>query len=216
MQGNDGKEQELELVYSFVMPFDVWRAKKARQSGPDTAGRYLAEVESRARRQKAESFGFKVLSNHFDERPYLGSLLKQRRYRAVYLTRNLARQVISGMVANERGVFGVPKDFEDSRRYHIDVDSFEQLVEWEGVAVEKERAWLAAEGFPFVEVAYEEFLSDRPSFYDRVFRFLGLSPELPPPSDWGIAIKDMRNTIENYEAIVERAATLGVPIDPEK
>jgi hypothetical protein len=221
MQGSNGKEEELEFVYSFVMPFDVWKAKKDRQGQPPAAGdddatkatRYLAEVESLARRQGAASFGFKVLSHHLDERPYLGSLLKQRKYRVIYLTRNPARQVISGMVANERGVFGVPKDFEDPRRYRIDVDQFEQRVQWERESVEKERAWLAAEGFHFVEMTYEDFVSDRASFYDRVFRFLGLSPELPPPSDWGIAIKDLRKTIKNYKDVVERAAAIGAPID---
>jgi LPS sulfotransferase NodH len=221
MQGSHGQEAELEFVYSFAMPFDLWKAKKDRPGQPPAAAddearraaRYLSEVESQARRQGAQRFGFKVLSHHLDERPYLGRLLKQRKYRVIYLTRNPARQVISGMVANERGVFGVPKDFEDARRYRIDVDDFERRVQWEREAVEKERVWLAAEGFRFVEMRYEDFVSDRAAFYDRVFRFLGLSPELPPPSDWGIAIKDLRKTIKNYKAVVERAAAIGAPID---
>jgi hypothetical protein len=218
---NYGDKEEFEFVYNFVAPFDVWKTKEdPLRRLPSRlyddglrATRYLARAESQAMRQSAKAFGFKVLSYHFEERPYLGRLLKQRGYWVIYLIRNLARQVLSSMVANERGVFGVSKDFEDARRYHVDIDKFQRIVEWERDAMEREHAWLKAAGFNFVVVSYEEFLSDRQSFYDKVFRFLQLPSELPPPSDWGIAIKDLTYTIENYEAVVKRAEAIGVPID---
>ena len=48
---------------------------------------------------------------------------------------------------------------------------------------------------------------------DGIFKFLELPVELPPPSDFSITIKDLRSTLENYEAVVERAAEMGFRID---
>jgi hypothetical protein len=70
-------------------------------------------------------FGFKVLSHQFDEKPFIGDLLKRRGYhRVIYLTRSVARQVLSGMVAAKREVYNTQEKFEDVRRYQIDLDKF--------------------------------------------------------------------------------------------
>jgi hypothetical protein len=36
---------------------------------------------------------------------------------------------------------------------------------------------------------------------------------LPPTSDYSIIIKDLRYTIDNYKAVVERAIAMGVMLD---
>lgn len=215
------KLQGFESVYNVVKPFDVWKSENRWRKwlpsflfgDAESAVHYLAEAEAVAGKRGARCFGFKVLTYHLEERPFLGPLLKKRGHLAIYLTRHLARQVLSGMVANERGVFGVRKGFEDSRRYHIDVDKFERIVEWNKDGITKDRAWLEANGFPFIDITYEDFLFDRQSLYDKIFGFLEVPSELPPPSDWGIAIRDLRYTIENYDAVAERAAAIGVPLE---
>jgi hypothetical protein len=154
------------------------------------------------------------LSNHFLlERPFLSALLKRRGYQAVYLTRNLFRQVISGMVAEERGIYNTTEKSEDLRRYSIDLNKFEKLAQFMRLGIEADITQLKMEGFDFIIVTYEDFCTDRQSFYDKIFHFLDLPTELPPRSDWAVMIKDLRYTIANYDAVVERAAAIGVPLD---
>ena len=209
-----------ESLYDFILPFDEWKIEKRESSSIEKdiftwATDYLEEAESVARQQGMVGFGLKVLSHHFKERSFLSTLLKQRGYKAVYLTRNLSRQVISGIIAVERGIYNTKDKIEDSHRYHIDLDKFQEMVLWEAQSVEEDLAQLKSKGFEFIVVSYENFREERRSFYNRIFQFLGLPTELPPSSEYSITIKDLRNTIENYDEVAERAAAIGVPIDPE-
>jgi hypothetical protein len=209
---------EFEFIYDFIWPFNAWKRQKLGQPFSDSdalfANDYLAQAEELAREQGAAGFGFKVLSNHFLlERPFLSALLKRRGYQAVYLTRNLFREVISLMVAEERGVYNTREKSEDLRRYSIDLDKFEERIQRKVEDVEIDIARLKAEGFDFIIVTYEEFCTDRQSFYNKIFHFLDLPTELPSRSDWAVMIKDLRYTIANYDEVVERAAAIGVPLD---
>lgn len=177
------------------------------------AARYLEQAEFLARHQGVASFGFKVLSHNFDEWTFLSTLLKRRGYRVIYLTRNIARQVLSGMVANRSGIWNTREGIKNLSSYVIDLDEFQRSVEWEMGAVDRDCARLTAEGFSFIVVTYEEYFADRQSFYDKIFRFLELPGELPPRSDYSVIIKDLRYTIANYDAVVKRAAAIGMPLD---
>ena len=88
------------------------------------------------------------------------------------------------------------------------------MVQWERQAVENNCARLTAEGFGFIVVIYEDFSADRQSFHENIFQFLGLPAELLPTSGFFIIIKDLRYTIDNYDAVVERAATMGIILEP--
>jgi hypothetical protein len=208
-------------LYDMLLPFVLWKQKDWSRkwlphflyNNQQWSGRYLAKAESLARREEAKSFGFKVLSHNFEEWSFLSAVLKQRDYQTIYLTRNIARQVLSGMAASQRGFYNTRESFDDVRRYQIDLDKFQWLVEWEKQAIEKDCAQLTAQGFRFIVVTYEEFCADRQSFYNKIFHFLDLSTELPPRSDWTVLIKDLKYTIANYDEVVERAAAIGMPLD---
>jgi len=212
---------EIARVYNFLLPFVLWKrqgwlwkwAPHFLYSNKKWAGRYLAKAESLARLQGAASFGLKVLSHNLDEWPFLSELLKSRGYQAIYLTRNIARQVLSGMVANRSGIWNTRGQIESLPCYTIDLDEFQRNVEWEIGAVDKDCARLSAEGFNFIVVSYEEFCANRLLFYEKIFHFLGFPPELPPGSDYSVIIKDLRSTIANYDAVVERAAKIGTPLE---
>ncbi len=212
---------EVERTYTFVPPFDVWKLQKASwkwlpsplRKEDKLAGRYLGEAEGLAERQDASAFGFKVLSSNLTERPYLRRMLKERGYSAVYLTRNLARQVISGMVASQSGIFNTTNASVSLRKYCIDVDKFQELVDWERLEIQKDLDRLTARKIPFTVVTYEDFCRNRRAFYERIFKFLGLPVELPAPTDYTVLIKDLSQTIENYQAIAERAAAMGLALD---
>lgn len=212
---------EIQEVYDMLMPFVLWRRRvwlwkwmpRYLYSDEKLSGRYLSEAEALAVRHGASSFGFKVLSHNFEEWPFLSVLLRQRGYRVIYLTRNIARQVLSGMVANRSGLWNTKEDRENLTSYSIDLDEFAGLIQWEKQCVETDLAKLKVEGFDFIVVSYEEFYRNRQSFYEKIFQFLGLPTELPQKSDYSVIIKDLRHTISNYEAVVERAAAIGMPLD---
>lgn len=210
------------VYYDLIFPFPRWKREhrfwkwiplifNMDKIGAD---HYLREAESLAEQRRVAGFGFKILSHQFDEKPFLSDLLKQRDYyRVIYLMRNVKRQVLSGMVAAQRGVYNTQEKFEDVRRYQIDLDKFQELLEGEIQAVKRDLARLKSVGFEFIVVSYEEFYADRQVFYEKIFNFLGLPTELPPRSDWSIVIKDLRYTITNYDAVVERAAAISMPLD---
>ncbi len=180
--------ENMRNYYKLLLPFDLWKRQDGwlkrtfsnHYSDPRQAHRYLTRAETLARRQGAAGFGWKVLSHQFDERPFLSELLKQQGYRAIYLKRNSVRQVLSGMVANHRGVYNSLEKVVDERRFHIDMEKFKWLVQWERECVKKDCAQLAARGFDFIEVSYEDFCADRQAFYSHIFTFLNLPLESPP------------------------------------
>ena len=176
-------QKELADAYKLLLPFDLWKTKTksnwlvklipTRYRDAVLADRYIVEAERRGKQQGAQCFGFKVLSHHFDQRPFLENLLKRSDYRALYLTRNLARQVLSGMVAKQRGIYNTKKEYVDSKCYTIDVDEFQKLVEWEAQSVKNDCARIEAAGFDYRVISYEQFSKDRKAFFNPIFDFSG-------------------------------------------
>ena len=105
--------------------------------------------ESLAATQGSSVFGFEALSIYFQEWPFLKILLKQRDYDVIYLTRHISRQVISGFVANQSGIWNTKGSVEHLPKYSMNFDEFQRHVEWKKIEVEKDCAKLAAEGFDF-------------------------------------------------------------------
>jgi LPS sulfotransferase NodH len=205
----------------FMMPFELWklRANWWQKQYRNFVGNegledyFLNELESRAQRDNKRAFGFKVLSNHFDENPMLKDVLLARGYRVLYLKRNVPHQVISGMIANQRGVYNTKKEFRDDKRYTIDVDEFKKLVEWEAQSIVRDIELLKSSGFNFIEVTYEEFMADREAFFGRVLAFLGVPPETPQSSSYSVMIKDLKHTVENYQTVADCASAIGMRIE---
>jgi LPS sulfotransferase NodH len=203
--------------YRLLPPFDVWRQLNGwwkrwflyHGSDQRQMHDYLVHAETLAQRKGVKGFGWKVLSHQFEERPFLGELLKRHRYCAIYLRRNIVCQVLSGMVANQRGIYNSREKINDKGRYQIDIDQFQWLVRWERECVKKDCLWLVTEGFDYIVVSYEDFCGDRQAFYRNVFSFLNLPLEVPPLSDFIKVIEDLNLVIENYEEVCAAAAAVG-------
>lgn len=203
--------------FKLLPPFDVWKQRGCwwksmfpkHFSDPRQAYRYLRLVEKLAHSRGVKGFGWKVLSHHFEERPFLIELLKKHGYRVVYLKRNSARQVLSGMVANQRGIYNSQEKIVDERRYAINIDEFKWHIEWERESVKRDIARLEAEGFDFVVVKYEDYCDNREVFFGKIFNLLNLSLELPPPSDFKKMIEDPEMVIENYAEVAAVATSFG-------
>jgi LPS sulfotransferase NodH len=210
-------------LYPLILSFELWKERGSwwrnifRRYLDDEGliNYYLKQAEATARRKGKDVFGFKVLSHHFEETPFLAAALLKREYRVIYLTRNIPRQVISGMVAKQRGKYNAQaaEGYEDKGRYLIDIVEFQNLVKWEVQAVENDIAFLKLAGFSHIVVSYEEFTSDRGGFFRKVFGLLGVSMELPQSSDYTRMIKNLEHTIENYQAVVECVSAMGMQIE---
>lgn len=157
-------EKVLKDYYKILHPFDLWKRQGLRwermipayYSDSRQAHKYLMDAEKLALSQGVKGIGFKVLSHHFDERPFLDKLLKQHGYRAMYLKRNSIRQVLSGMVAKQRGIYNSRENVVDDRCYHINLDEFRWHVQWERECVKNDCARLSGECFDVIEVSYDD------------------------------------------------------------
>ncbi len=207
--------------YPSTLPFQLWRTQTPkwwrylphRRMEGWLINRYLQDAEQFALQKGVGAFGFKVLSNHFDENPTLKATLLARGYRVLYLKRNVPHQVISGMIAKQRGVYNTKKDFQDDKRYTLDIDEFKKLAEWEAQSVTRDIELLKSSGFNFIEVAYEEFIADREGFFSSVLSFLDVPPEVPQASSYSVMIKDLKHTVENYQAVADCASAIGMSIE---
>lgn len=214
--------QKDDLLYILTPRFDIWYESNRTYFSliHKFSGRlhifrkYLKAMETISSKRDNKAFGFKVLSHHFLQRPQLKEILQERGYKAIYLTRNIPRQVISGMVANLRGIYNVGKDenYKDDASYTIDIDEFKFLMECENQAVVDDIALLESSGFEFIVASYEDFVENRDAFFSNIFDFLDIPEEKLPESSFSIMIKDLRHTIKNYVEVEDCLTELGMSL----
>lgn len=174
------------------------------------ADTYLRYLHEKAREANKEVFFWKVLWNHFSERPYLTQLLMQNDYRIIYLKRNVFRQVLSGMVAKQRGLYNTTGDFDKSKKYSIDIDDLRNQVRWQHAAKDQFVEVLSRSSFKYITVDYEDYILDRGRFFGKIFDFLGYRcAELPQQTSYKRMIDDVQSTIINYEEVKNVAFEFG-------
>ncbi len=200
----------LEL-YNLIEPFDVWTGSRLPdgEANPRILSQYFEEAISRLDTEVVKAFGFKLLSHHVAERKGMVKVLKQKKFKAIYLTRNIPRQVLSGLVARQRGVYNTIGEVDHSGTYSIDVEQYAELIRFEIAAVESEKQMLR-ENFDMLEIRYEDMLADREVFYSGILEFLGLELEVPERTDFRVMIKDVARTVENYDQILAKVDELGL------
>lgn len=175
--------------------------------------RYLSYAEKYVQDLGCSHFGFKLLSHHFVEWPPLGNILRNRKYQCLYLRRNLSRLVISGMIARISGLYNTVGDTETISTYQLDPVEFKKDIHDMRNAISEDLRLLNINKFDFIIIDYEDFVEHRDSFFKNIFSFLEIPFTLPPKSDYKRIIKDLRQTIINYDEIVEIAAKIGYPIE---
>jgi LPS sulfotransferase NodH len=205
-----------------VIPYELWKLWKRQASCPndiqeesqvnrELVGAYLDEMSLIAQKNGKVVFGFKLLSHHFVETTFLKENIIDKNFGIIYLTRNLPRQVISGIIAKRRGVYNAT-NYRDDTRYKIDLKEFENLVRWEAQAVQNDLAFVESCNLDLIKVSYEDFLSNRQDFFSRVLGFLGVGFEMPITSSYSVMIKDLRHTVENIDEVLERITEMGMKI----
>ncbi|WP_038246571.1 sulfotransferase [Ghiorsea bivora] len=201
---------QYKKVFSF--PMDVYRRSGKFKRFGQIMLDYLDAIEQYGKEQGATAVGFKALTNHVDAHPGILEKLRQGDYQVLYLERkNVVNKVLSGVVAEQRGVYN-RKDFVvPEETYTIDLDDFILKVQCTVEGVQTEKKMLKSAGFPLLEVSYEDFVADREAFFTPVFEFLGVEYRLPTQSDYSKMInKPIHEVVENYTEFAARVHELGM------
>lgn len=169
---------------------------------------YLEYIERIARGMKKDGIIFKVLSHQItSRRPLLGAL-KLRGYKAILLIRrNVVRQVLSGMIAEQRGVYNT-KQVKSLPSCVIDLDRFEFSVAWELKCNEENRALLKGNGIEYIEIAYEDFCRDRENLYRNMFSFMNIGYQSPQSTNYSVMIPDIQDAIKNIKELESKISAM--------
>jgi len=201
--------QGADVDFFDTPPFEAWRRERPLADEAQLASAYLDLLEGETRERGCRALFWKALSQHFDERPYLGDMLRRRGYRAIYLRRAPVRQVISGLVAQERGLYNSRRPPKDRRRFRIDVARLRGLAEHERFAVNRDEALLFKHRLTGLEASYEDYLADRAQFFARIYADLGLPVALPRPSRYAVMLPDLQAAIANFDGVSVVAGEFG-------
>lgn len=162
---------------------------------------YLSQAEKHARQADPEAFGFKILSNQYEEVPGLARALKKRGYKAIYLSRRAGPRVLSGIVAKARGLYNTKDPDATNRKVTVPLDGIAEMLVVAQRSCELSKERLRNKGFDVLEIKYEDFLSSKTDFFKQVFDFLDV-PERPvAESVYQVMIKSPYDVIENYDEV---------------
>jgi LPS sulfotransferase NodH len=177
--------------------------------------KYLDYVESTVSKTDAKAFGFKVISHHLKQRPGLQNILINRGYAIIYLTRNITRQVISGMVAKKKGKYNAHENenYKNNSTFTIDIDNYVSLVGKEKRAQQDELESLKLSGLDYTVITYDDFVSNRDQLFLDIVSFLKLEPETAPESSYMIMIESLKDTIKNYDQVCDATKQLGMTLE---
>lgn len=213
-----------EQMRKLITRYDLWRHEnmgfyssiREKLMRSDTSLiKYLDQVENSIEQTGAQAFGFKVISHHFKQRPGLKETLGKRGYSAVYLTRNIPRQVISGIVANKRGKYNAheKENYQNDSCFLIDIDNFRSLIDLENKSQKEDLTLLQAMGIDYIIIRYEDFVSNPDQLFSDIMSFLNLPLEKAPKSSYSIMIGNLNDTLQNYEEVIECTRQLGMSLD---
>lgn len=207
-----------------ILRYDPWRQQSVGRlkrvsewlmRNDTSIVKYLDQVEKTVSKTDAKAFGFKVISHHFKQRPGLKENLAKRGYSACYLTRNIPRQVISGIVANKRGKYNAheKENYQNDSCFLIDIDNFRSLIDLENKSQKEDLTLLQAMGIDYIIIRYEDFVSNPDQLFSDIMSFLNLPSEKAPKSSYSIMIGNLSDTIQNYEELIECTKQLGISLD---
>jgi hypothetical protein len=188
----------------YFAPFSI-RSRKSLLS------EYLEVIERDASRKYWEAVGFKLLPHHAMKWRDLWDVFKKRKYRALHLVRkNTVRQVLSGLIARARGVYNERNYKVPNEKYCVDISQFEKEIRIERFVLERSRKELIEADIEFLEVYYEDFLSDRLRFFEPILRFLDVEQRQLVESDYSRMVPNLQHTVLNYAELVRKTEELGV------
>lgn len=185
-------------------PYDWWTLREGLPVPAQKYARYLDELEAWSSAQgNFSAIGFKIIDNQMTERAGLLEELLRRDYRVVHIRRrNVVRHALSGLIAQQRGVYNERNYELPDQKYHIDCS---QLLTGIHHILVHARHWderLKESKAAVVYTVYEDFLANRESFYAPILDFLGVDRRTLPASDFTkMTPNDLSEVIANYDEI---------------
>ena len=178
-----------------------------------TAGmvrKYLAELAWRESERHKEAVGFKLIQIQAENTPGLFKVLKNMRFKAIYLERvNIIKRVISGIIANKRKQYNALNYQPPDDVYTIDLAELDRVVHDELEAVRRQKWMLEKKNFQVLYVTYEDFMEDREKFYKEIFGFLEVDELIPENTAYSIMIPSIRDVVENYDDLHKHVRRMG-------
>jgi LPS sulfotransferase NodH len=171
-------------------------------------GRFLDHLV--ATRPKVDAVGFKLMYDHFRRRPWLHRLLQARDARVVHLVRrNVLKGYVSHRMAEARGIWLAKAEVEQ-HRIRLDVTDLVGHLERRQALVDAHRRPFAGERY--LEVGYEDLLTDRRPQERRILRFLGVDDEIELTTrSVKLTSERLADALENYEEVAD--ALRGTPFE---
>lgn len=207
---NGQKYLESVLKSDGVLPRGLWKLV----SGNEEKGLrdYLSYIENHAQDRGIEALGFKLLHNHARENEGILEILLERGYKAIHLIRkNVVRQVVSGMLAKQRGVYNTRKEDISERVYTIDMNELKTKISMNQTHVAAASKLIRDIGFDVVEIFYEDFVENRVSFHDRLAESIGIKSDSIKPTSYKVMVpEDLSAVITNYDEFEVQIRKMGL------
>ncbi len=198
---------------STLLPYDWWTLREGLPPRARAYDRYLDELEDWAATEPEVRYvGFKIIDNQMTERGTLLATLVRRGYRIVHIRRrNLLRHALSGLIAQQRGVFNARHYEVPNDKYTIDPKELLLAMRHISICAQKWDLTLNTCGAPVIRTVYEEFLADKGAFFAPIFDFLGLEHVDLPDSDFTkMTPRNLSEIIANYGDLQITAQHLGM------
>lgn len=196
-----------------LLPYDWWTQREGLPADARDFGPYLDELENWSATQgEFGAIGFKIIDNQMNERAGLLEELDRREYHIVHIRRrNVVRLALSGLLAQQRGVFNA-RDYEvPDRRYHVDPKALLSAIRNILLHAQRWEQILGGYRSPILPVTYEDFLADRDAFHAPVLDFLGVERMSIPESNFTKMVpEDLSEVLANYEEIVQVTRHVGL------
>ena len=72
---------------------------------------------------------------------------------------------------------------------------------------------LESSGFEFIQVRYEDFVHNTYDFFANIFDFINIPAEKLPDSSFSIMIKDLRQSVKNYQEVEDYLDEMGMTLE---
>lgn len=167
---------------------------------------YLDQLYSQ---NNCRAVGFKLMLSHCIAKPYLWPMIKQYRVKSILVTRrNVLKILVSKRAAAASGVYHVSASLPvktavaNWASQSVAIDPATIIQELDAIAHQQMQWRKLLEHLEFMELVYEDYIQDQPSWNAKMLDFLGV-PKQPLTSDLKKVNPDeLRNLVSNYAEIV--------------
>ncbi len=195
-----------DLVSEFSPEAVPFRFYKNQFDEATCLDEYITYLDQYARNKGAKCSGFKLLYNHATAWEDLDILSKCKRYdySVLHCIRvDLAKLILSGIIADAKGVYNSKERVDFDEKILIDIERVKYLVKSRASTYERFENILKEHKFRYKNIKYEDYISERSSFYYNISNFLGIEHITPSLTDWKKMTPDsLEEIIENYHDLI--------------